>query len=548
MCVCTAVALALGSAGAEAALAEKPDTPFDASLVEDLADGRLDSFSLADAVLIASGISGERELSVYRERLDALIAEATSKIVRNASPERRARRLLDRLHRVALKKYEPSADRLADLIDQGSYNCVSATLLYLVAARAMQLDAVAVETPLHVFVSLQTQRRRIDIEATSPLGFDVRRDLQGFRSFMLANKYVTPEEIARRGVEEIFAEFHRRSHPVAPERVIAFLYYNAGIRELQAGHPRAAADRLVNAARVYPGLAYRSEDLRTTLAWSVREQYDAGNFDDAFRLAELAMSFFPDRTTVTDRFAAVGVRMVERAAADGGLTAAERLEARVLEKLDREVDRRKLQAVTAPVLARAALAARDCSSARRHAGRYRSYSPDSIETERFAGWVEDRCAEVQIAGAEAEVGLEGLLAAALASTPEGQDPREYAALVGGIGALAAQGRFDEAVAVGRLLRATLGQGEPRASLDVLLKAVAGRQIATLLRSGRWQDAGRTAQEALRQWPGDDDLSDLRQRAVAGMVGEADPLAGWPGAGPEEPVRPPMRPLALDGDR
>jgi len=505
--------------------------PLEAKLVQDLSDQRLDSFTLSDAALIASGVDNDADLAVYRAKLDALVGPAVARASRQTTPVRRARRLLSELHRTALRKYETSTDRFTDLLDSGVYNCVSASLLYIIAARAAGLDPAAAETPLHVFVVLETGGRHIDIETTSPTGFDVRRDLAEFRSFVLANKYVTQEELAQRGVESVFNEFNNLTHPVRPENAVAFLYHNAGIRALQAGDPGMAARSLINAARIYPRLGYRSDDLRKTLAWSVREQYDSGNYLGAFHVAEVSMRMLPDRATVRERFVAVGARLVEEAAGRGELDAAADFEARILSQLSEEDARRKVEAFTAPVMARAALVARDWPSARRHTARFRQAATDPVEAERFAAWVESRVVEGgENSGAGA---FEEEVKAALASTPHGQDPHDYAAVVRGIVALAGQGRFDEALAVGKVQRAAIesshneGAGPP--GLDELLKAVAGRQVATLLHDKRWKEAGVAVADALAHWPGDSRLVALRSQTQEVMSQDPWRLAAWPPA-------------------
>jgi hypothetical protein len=524
-----------GASAAPAALTDNPDSTFDAGLLEDLADGRLDSWSLADAALVASGINNDFDLARYRARLAEVIQNATAHVSRSGSPVRRAHRLLSELHRVALHRYEASTDRFTDLLDTGTFNCVSASLLYIIAARQIGLAPAAAETPLHVFVVLEMGARHIEIETTSPTGFDVRRDLSEFRSFILANKYVTPEELAQRGLDAIFNEFNNLTHPVTPEHAIAFLYHNAGLRALQAGQAGTAARDLISAVRIYPKLGYRSDDLRRTLAWSVRELYDAGDYLGAFRVAEVSMRMFPDRTTVRERFVAVGARIVEDAVGRGDVASAEQFEARTAALLQDIDALHKLEAFTAPAMARAALLERDWPAARRHAARFRAASADPVEAERFVTWVESRVAEGTGAkGAEVSVGaFEAEVRAALAAVPDGQDPHDYAAVVRGIATLAERGRYDEALAVGKVQRSVIASAAtpaaPSEGLEALMKAVAGRQVAGLLRDRRWKEAGAAVDSALAQWPGDTSLIALRHQTLTVMSEDPWRLGAWPDA-------------------
>ncbi|MGH9869747.1 MAG: hypothetical protein ACREAA_16485 [Candidatus Polarisedimenticolia bacterium] len=506
-----------------AAFAQEANTPnpasgaiaaLEQSVVDDLADGRLDSHSLADAVLIASGVNSEEALALYRTRLEMTIRTVTKRVPHGGGPERRARRLLAELHRDVFKRYEPATDRFAALLDQGVYNCVSSTLLYILAARELGLDVSGAETPLHVFVVLKTPTRRVSIETTSPAGYDARHDLVRFRSFVLANKYATAEELAERGIENVFNDFHRMTQPIPAERVVALLYHNAGIRALQRREAINAAGLLVNAARIYPNLAYRSENLRTTLAWAVREQYDGGDYLGSFRLGEVAMRLFPGRTTVTDRFIAVTGRLVEETAGAGRLAQAEEYEARALGQLPEEEDKLKLEALTAPVIARSALLSRDWESARRHAARFRTAYPDPLEAERFAGWVEARAAEGSGPEGSGSPEFFNEMRGAVMALPAVCTTQQLESVVEAVGALATQGRFEEALAVGRMQRDGLRDEPAREAMDVLLKAVARRQITTLLTLRRWRDAGQAAEEALSEWPGDADLQALHGRIVS----------------------------------
>jgi len=528
-----AACLGAGPVHAEAAPRPAPvasvATP-DAALLDDLADGSLDTHTLDDAALIASGVSTPEELQRYRARLDTIVDEAVRRTGTRGGPEHRARRLLAALHRGPLRLYQASSDRFTDLIDGGTYNCVSATLLYLIAAGRAGLPVAAAETPLHVFAVLSAPSGDVDIETTSPRGYAAHHDLPGFRRFVLDNKYATEEELAQRGLEAVYDEFRRLTRPVPAPKVIAFLYYNAGIRALRAGDSVEAARQLVSAARIYPGLAYRSENLRTTLAWASREQYDAGRFEEAFTLAELAMRFFPDRTTVRDRFTAVGARVVTETAERGDLDAAAGLESRLLSRLDDTDCARKLESHTAPVMARAALLAHRYDMATRHADRYRIVSDDAIEAERFARWVEARVEE-------ARDDDDGTLAAidyvaeerAAARECEGVADSRVAdcrAVVGAVATLARQGRYDQALAVGRVQLASI-EGAAPVALDTLLRTVAAHQVTTLALARRYEAAASAAAAALAAWPGDPVLMAARQRVVSARAGDPFQLRAWP---------------------
>ncbi|HET6373518.1 MAG TPA: hypothetical protein VFG76_09430 [Candidatus Polarisedimenticolia bacterium] len=504
-----ALCLALGLLVRSATLAEGGDAAFDAQLVDDLSDGILSSHSLSEAVTIASGSVGADRAAADAARIDKIVDAAVARAGKTGGAQRRARRILAELHRTTLLRYEPTADRFNDLLDRGTYNCVSSTLLFVIAARRAGLEPQVVETPRHVFATVEAGGRRIEVETTSPLGVDVERDLGQFQRFVLGYKYVTEDEIARRGIQAIYDEFHKVSRPITPERAVAFLYHNAAVRALQAGDAVSAARRLISAARIYPDLAYRSEDLRMSLALAIRELYDAGRFLEAFRLGEVAMESFPGRMTVADRFVAVAVRAVEEAARKGSLALAEDLETRALRLLGQQDDaRRRLESRTAADLARAAVFSGDWGAARRHAERFGAVADDPIEAHYLTDWVERRASDLALAEAdsasEADPGGCGLVRKAIES-------------------LGSHGLYEEALAVGQLHRQNSAQDTCSCVLGPILRAAAAGRVDVLLRSESLQEAEAVLETALRQWPSDPELLGLRQRAL--QAGTQPPHTG-----------------------
>ncbi len=450
-----------------------------AALAADLADGRVDERTLIEAALIASGVHDPGTAVSYRDRIAALVDGAVGHAGSRGGEARRARRLFQQLHRTALLHYEASIDRFDALADHGLYNCVSAALIYLIAARQAGLDAAAVEAPLHVAVVVRAGGRDITVETTSKYGFDVK-----------------PLPMTR-------------ELPV--ERALAFLYHNAGLRELEAGDAEAAARDLAAAARIVPDIAYRSEELRATLARAIRDTYDSGRFRDAYLLAEATMDLLPERTTVTDRFVGVAARLVQETALAGRLVEAEDLADRALERLGDDTARRKLEAYVEPALARSAVMARGWDAARRHAARFRAVAADHTEADQLVRWVEHRSGSPGGKPAEDAARYAEEAARAAAHPPPGVDPDEYASVVQGVTALASLGRFEEALAVGRLQRESSGSASGCEGLDRLLRSVACGQVEALLQAERLAEAASALRLALADWPDDSALRALLAR-------------------------------------
>jgi len=143
------------------------------SLFEEARAGKLDRWSFADACLIASGVTDATGRKGYLAKLDRIEAEARSATESAKTPAEKGERLLKFLHAGPMKGgYVSKQTDLHTLLDDGTFNCVSSAALYNVIGRRLGLDLAAVEVPEHVFSVLRDGDRRIDVETTSPQGFN----------------------------------------------------------------------------------------------------------------------------------------------------------------------------------------------------------------------------------------------------------------------------------------------------------------------------------------------------------------------------------------
>jgi hypothetical protein len=144
-----------------------------AAILRDAADGTLDEHDLLTAALVIDGDTAN--LDRHREsvaRLAALVSRRRDSLIEgNDSGSLRAAAcaalLLAAMHDEHLHgAYQPDAWRLTEAIDGKAFNCATATVLYLAAARRCGLSAAAVERPEHVFVRVHAGSHDWDLETT----------------------------------------------------------------------------------------------------------------------------------------------------------------------------------------------------------------------------------------------------------------------------------------------------------------------------------------------------------------------------------------------
>ena len=127
-----------------------------------------------DLALAASGVPQSR----LRGARDALmkVIEGARDEVDGLTGDARARRLLEVLHKPVgpLGRYDERSTTLREVVRNGRYNCVSATALYLLAARASGVPARAELLPTHARARARSRagrKRWVVVETTSPRGY-----------------------------------------------------------------------------------------------------------------------------------------------------------------------------------------------------------------------------------------------------------------------------------------------------------------------------------------------------------------------------------------
>ena len=155
---------------------------------------------LVTAALLASGVP-ETELPSRRAALEALLSPILASARAVVEGGTRAEALLELLHkRGVFRAYSVPATTLVDVMDKGYFNCVSSAVVYLIAARALGIECEGVSTVDHAFCRVLIGDRWIDVETTTPYGFDpgVKRDFTDSFGRVTGYSYVPPGAYASR--------------------------------------------------------------------------------------------------------------------------------------------------------------------------------------------------------------------------------------------------------------------------------------------------------------------------------------------------------------
>jgi len=126
---------------------------------------------LAGAALEFSGLPGSTA-DLYRAEIEDLFARVAAVAADSDDPAVRAESVLLFMHEHLLKIYDVRQTRVDILIEEGSFNCVSSAVLYLLLCRSIGLKVWAVRTADHAFCRVQAGKTAYDVETTSSAGFD----------------------------------------------------------------------------------------------------------------------------------------------------------------------------------------------------------------------------------------------------------------------------------------------------------------------------------------------------------------------------------------
>ena len=191
------------------------------SLFADASDGKFDTWTFAEAALLASGVTDKSQRQPYLKRIDE-IERAARKIVQNEDSDfAKADSLLRWMHSKEgpfARGYVAKQTDVSTILDDQTFNCVSSATLYNIIGRRLGLNMRAIEVPDHAFSVLYDGTQHADVETTNGLGFNpgrhasIRKQLEQQTGF--------------RYVPDKHRDLRREINSV---QLVAIIYYNHGV-------------------------------------------------------------------------------------------------------------------------------------------------------------------------------------------------------------------------------------------------------------------------------------------------------------------------------
>jgi len=155
--------------------------------------------------------------------------------------------LFMKTHQQYLKKYEAYAS-IGNLFNNGSYNCLTGTILYTLLLDHFQISHRVIETNYHIFILVETKQGEILLEATDPLNGFVANPLE-IESRINTYK----ENLIQASSSKAYAyQFNfELFNQVSIKELRGLLYYNKSVDAYNHQNLQASVQYLVEANMLY---------------------------------------------------------------------------------------------------------------------------------------------------------------------------------------------------------------------------------------------------------------------------------------------------------
>jgi len=226
-----------------------------------------------DAALAFSGLA-DASLPAYRRRLLDVVAGFQATVAGTFDPALLASRALEYLHVATLRRYDFHQVRIDTLLDDGTYNCVSSAVLYLILARSVGLSVGGVRTTDHAFCVVQVGAKTVDVETTNPYGYDPgsRKEFTDSFGKVTGFAYVPPTN-------------YRDRTPVGERGLLALVLHDRVSFAIERGDHAAALEPAVTGWTLAGDVLAR-EALVTTVSNNAVLLGQSRRYDEAVTLLE----------------------------------------------------------------------------------------------------------------------------------------------------------------------------------------------------------------------------------------------------------------------
>jgi tetratricopeptide (TPR) repeat protein len=281
-------------------------SPAEKALFEDAADGQLDDWTLAEAALLASGVLNETEREAFLDQINSLEQSFVATHGEGGSPMDTGQKLLSWMHADTMQSgYVSKQTDLSTLLTDHTYNCVSSAVLYNILGRRLGLDVRGVEVPDHAFAVVYQGTDYVDVETTTPQGFNPTRNKKAIEAFQ-----------ATTGFSYIPDRRPDKRREISSLELVSFIYYNHGVDLAREDDYLGALLANFRALSLDPNSKSAVKNALSALAnWSL-SLLKAKDYAGSLEIVQLGLTLAPDDRTLNHNHKVIWQRRLESAISD----------------------------------------------------------------------------------------------------------------------------------------------------------------------------------------------------------------------------------------
>ena len=175
------------------------------------------------------------------------------------------RHIFEKTHQRFLKNYEAYAS-LDETFDDGSYNCLTGTILFSLILHHYNIEHQVIETNYHIFILAETAEGQILLEATDPMnGFVTSaKDIEA-RILLYKQNQIQGQQRDKSYYKFRFELYNT----VSLDELRGLTYYNNAVNSFNHKNLEVAVQSLVKANEHY--FSYRIEEFSQILLLSLQQ-------------------------------------------------------------------------------------------------------------------------------------------------------------------------------------------------------------------------------------------------------------------------------------
>ncbi len=208
-----------------------------------------------------------QKIEDFKRNLDGFIKNLPENETDERREKKRVQKIYDAVHKEYLKKYENVA-YFPQLINNGTYNCVTSTALYTYIFEALNIPFHIKDLPSHVYMIAYPETLKIQLETTAPgsYGFISPKSSEVKKSVdnMVKMKLVSREEVSQKGENKVYMDYFYGENSLDKKGLIGMQYFNKALEAMAKDDFKASLNQINKSLVFYPYAP--SEYLQKTLA------------------------------------------------------------------------------------------------------------------------------------------------------------------------------------------------------------------------------------------------------------------------------------------